>query len=112
MSDDYKLQSHLIAFASFNHHLFCCSRIHSWKEQRRCPRTSRVSQPLNRQNSRNAIQHKSTIYNRQYSHSPLVKSYSSPSPNSPRSSTSGSGGGRIIRTTQGKTQTGLKTLQV
>ena len=86
------------------------SRIHSWKEQRRLPRSntsSRVlpSQPVTRQNSRNALQSKSSYpITRQYSHSPLVKSYSSPSPNSARSSTSGSGGGKFIRTNQGKEQ--------
>ena len=83
------------------------SRIHSWKERRRLPRpptSSRLqvsaSQPLSRQNSRNAPSHQRQKISRNNSHhSPLVKSYSSPAPNSPNSSISGSC--RYIHTGQG-----------
>ena len=85
------------------------SRIHSWKERRRLPRppaSSRLQsstlQPLSRQHSQHvSSQQRQRIPLARHNshHSPLVKSYSSPAPNSPRSSISGSG--RYIHTGQG-----------
>ena len=96
------LQKMIILFLLF-------SRINSWKEQRRGNRVNTASrrilpsQPNTRPNYYRNVSQPNNPLSRQHSHSSLVKSYSTPSPNSGRSSVSGSGDreGRYIRPRQG-----------